>query len=227
MTTNGFISIRVFTSFIVLAAVCALLGACSGIPVSSIERLLNLNAQLLDAKPAEFSIAIQLDARMTPPTGAVPVLEVLIAPKQTNGFQTLSKNIPFNLVNAILPADANALAVSAGLQAAPNGRRWLIYNFAPASQAELIQIQSTIKKLMADRKASSGPGKDGGFITVGIAQDSMFGRDDAFANTRWESWLQTRKAEGFFELWSGTAGGLLKQTGLGRAPPPLPPILQR
>ena len=205
----------------------SLLSACSGIPISSIPRLLNLNGQLLDAKPAEFSIAIQLDARMTPPPGGVPVLEVLVAPKETNAFQTIIKKIPLNLVNAGLPADANALAVSAGLRAAPIGRRWLIYNFAPASQAELIEIQGTIKKLMIDRKAGSGPGKDGGKVSLGIAQDSMLGRDAAFANTRWESWLQTRKAEGFFELWSGTAGGLLKQTGLSGVSSTPPPTLQR
>jgi hypothetical protein len=184
--------------------------------VSSIPRLLNLNAELLDAKPAEFSIAIQIDARMTPPPGGVPVLEILIEPRETGGFETINKKIYLNLVNTGLAADANSYAVSAGLQAAPNGRRWLLYNFAPASQSELIQIQSTIKKLMNDRNSGSGPGKGGGKVTAGIAQDSMLGRDAAYASTRWESWLQTRRAEGFFELWSGTVGGLLKQTGLGR-----------
>ena len=227
MFTNSLISIRFFASFIALAVTCVVVGGCSGIPMSSIPRLLNLNAQLLDAKPADFSIAIQLDARMTPPPGAVPVLEVWVTPKQPDGFQSITKKIPFNLVNAGLPAEANALAVSARLQAAPGGRRWLVYNFAPASQAELIQIQGAIKQLMANSKAGSGSGKGGGNITVGIAQNSMLGRDAAFANTRWESWLQTRKAEGFFELWSGTAGGLLKQTGLGRAPTTPPPTVQR
>jgi hypothetical protein len=210
------ISIRLVVLSIVLAISCVMLSACSGIPVSSIPRLLNLNAQLLDANPAEFSIAIQIDSRMTPPTGGVPVLEILVEPRQTGGFEAINKKIPLNLVNAGLPADANSLAVRAGLQAAPNGRRWLLYNFAPASQLELTQLQSSIKKLMNDRKTGSGPGQGGGKVTAGIAQDSMLGRDAAYANTRWESWLQTRKAEGFFELWSGTVGGLIKQTGLGR-----------
>ena len=213
---------RLFTSLPALAMACAWLTACSGIPVSSLPKLLNLNAQLLDARPAEFSIAIQIDARMVPPPGSAPVLEVSVVPNVNNAFEDINKKIPLNLANAGPTTDANLLPVSLGLQAAPNGRRWLIYNFAPPAQAELTQIQNTIKKLMNDKKAGTGPGRGGGKISVGIAQDSMIGRDAAFANTRWESWLQSRKAEGFFELWSGTVGGLLKQTGLGRAPPTTP-----
>ena len=218
LTTKRFVSERLVTMLLPLAMACAVLTACSGIPVSSIPKLLNLNAQLLDAKPAEFSIAIQLDARLVPPPGSAPVLEVTITPNGVSSFEEINKKIPLRLADAGSTADANLLPLSVGLQAAPNGRRWLIYNFAPAAQAELIQIQSTIKKLVSDKKAGSGPGKGGGKISVGIAQDSMIGRDAAFAGTRWESWVQSRKAEGFFELWSGTAGGLLKQTGLGRPP---------
>ena len=91
-----------------------------------------------------------------------------------------------------------------------------MYGFAPDSQAELQRLQATIKSLLQDRKNGSGPGKDGGKISAGIAQESMPTRDPAFANTRWESWLQTRQSEGLFELWSGTVGALLKQTGAPR-----------
>ncbi len=194
--------------------------------MSSIPRLLNLNGQLLDARPAEFSIAIQIDARLIPPPGSGPVLEVSVRPRVVGAFEEINKKIPLNLANPGSTTDANLLPVSLGLQAAPSGRRWLVYNFGPAAQAELTQIQVTIKKLTSDKKAGSGPGKDGGLISVGIAQDSMIGRDAAFANTRWESWLQSRKADGFFELWSGTVGGLLKQTGLGR-PAPTTPVQQQ
>ena len=56
----------------------ALVAACSGVPLTSIPRLLRLNGQLLDAKPAEFMVAVQLDARMVPAPGGVPVMEVVI-----------------------------------------------------------------------------------------------------------------------------------------------------
>ena len=112
--------------------------------------------------------------------------------------------------------DTTALR-SFGLKAAPLGRRWLIYSFTPESQAELVRIQTAVKRLQQDKQAGSGPGKGGGRTYIGIAQEGIAARDPAFANTRWESWLQTRQSEGFYELWSGTVGALLKQAGRPKA----------
>ena len=64
---------------------------------------------------------------------------------------------------------------------------------------------------MQDKQSGDGQGKGGGKVNAGIAEDSIPAGDPAFANTRWESWLQTRKSEEFFELWSGTACALLRQ----------------
>ena len=48
---------------VLLASVaCVVLASCSGIPISSIPRLLQLSSQLLDINPAELRVAIQLDA---------------------------------------------------------------------------------------------------------------------------------------------------------------------
>ena len=41
--------------------------------------------------------------------------------------------------------------------------------------------------------------------------------DPALANTRWESWLQISRREGYFELWSGTVAALLEQADAARA----------
>ena len=156
-------------------------------------------------------VAIQLDARMNPPPGAVPVMEVTVEPREAGGFEMISTKLPLRLVNVDSSADVSAR--SFGLENAAKGRRWLIYSFTAESQAELQRIQATIKRLMKDRQASSGPGKGGGKISAGIVQEAIPVRDPAFANTRWESWLQVRRAEGFFELWSGTVGALLKRSG--------------
>ena len=188
----------------------ALLTGCSGVPITSVPRLLRLNSQLLEINPAEFMVAIQMDARMTPLGGGAAVLEVDVIPNVPSSFQAVSKKIPFRSVTTDARSDPNSAASSLGLQAAPAGRRWVIYSFAPDSQAELQRLQGTIKQFMQDRKTGTGPGKDGGKITAGIAQESIPTKDPAFANTRWESWLQTRRSEGFFELWSGTVGALLK-----------------
>jgi hypothetical protein len=48
-------------------------------------------------------------------------------------------------------------------------------------------------------------------VSVGISQEGVAPTDPALANTRWESWLQTSRREGFFELWSGTVAALLEQ----------------
>ena len=207
------------TAFIVMRSIklmtagllaVGLLAGCSGVPITSVPRLLRLNSQLLEINPAEFMVAIQMDARMTPPGGGAAVLEVDVIPNVPSSFQAISKKIPFRSVTTDTRGDPSAAASSLGLQAAPAGRRWVIYSFAPDSQAELQRLQGTIKQFMQDRKTGTGPGKDGSKITAGIAQESIAAKDPAFANTRWESWLQTRRSEGFFELWSGTVGALLK-----------------
>ena len=68
----------------------ALLAGCSGVPITSVPRLLRLNAELLDIKPAEFMVAIQMDARMTPPGGTAPLLDVDITPNTPDSFQPIS-----------------------------------------------------------------------------------------------------------------------------------------
>lgn len=213
-TTRRVASITAISAISALAA--ALLGACSGVPLTSIPRLLRLSSQLLDANPAEFMVAIQLDARMAPTPGGVPVMEAVIEPAVPGAFEVVNKKLPMRLVNGQASTDTPALR-SFGLQAASPGRRWLIYSFTPESQAELVRIQTAVKRLQQDKQAGSGPGKRGGRITVGIAQEGIAARDQAFANTRWESWLQTRQSEGFYELWSGTVGALLKQAGRPKA----------
>jgi hypothetical protein len=213
-TTRRVASATTIVAISALAA--ALLGACSGVPLTSIPRLLRLSSQLLDANPAEFMVAIQLDARMAPAPGGVPVMETVIEPAVPGAFEVVNKKLPMRLVNGQAGTDTTALR-SFGLQAAPTGRRWLIYSFTPESQAELVRIQTAIKRLQQDKQAGSGPGKGGGKITVGIAQEGIAASDPAFASTRWESWLQTRQSEGFYELWSGTVGALLKQAGRPKA----------
>jgi hypothetical protein len=59
---------RLFASF----AVCALLAGCSGVPLRSIPKLLQLNSQLLEANPAEVIVALQVDARLVRHRGPYP-----------------------------------------------------------------------------------------------------------------------------------------------------------
>lgn len=176
----------------------ALLTACSGIPLSSMPRLMRLQHELLEAKPTEFMLAIQADARMTPGSGATPFMHVSIRPAEAGAFASAERKLPMRL--AVTSASALGLATPAA------DRRWFIYSFPPESQAELARMQGYFKRVEVERR-----GKSGGSVSVGISQDGVASTDPALANTRWESWLQTSRREGFFELWSGTVAALLKQ----------------
>jgi len=182
----------------------ALLAACGGIPLSSMPRLMGLQTALLDADPAEFALAIQADARMAPRPGSTPFLQVSIRPAEAGAFAPVDKDLPLHLA-------ATSASVH-GLAAPTADRRWFIYSFPPESRAELARIQRHFKGIQAERR-----GKSGGSVSVGIRQDGVAPTDPALADTRWESWLQISRREGYFELWSGTVAALLEQADAARA----------
>ncbi len=190
---------RIFT--LLSFSLLVLLTGCMGIPLSSLPRLVKLPEQLLTLKPAEFMLAIQTDARMLPPAGASPTLDITIQPKNVGDYAPVDKKIPMQL--------AESQGVALGLERATAGRRWLIYSFPAASQAELAAIQTTFKRIKAENDAKGSKG--GGSLTVGIAQQNVATADAALDNTRWESWLQTSAKDGFFELWSGTVKDIKAQ----------------
>ena len=185
------------SAFVFAASLIILLNACSGIPIRSMPRLAKLlTGELLTINPAEFKLAIQADTRMVPPVGGVPTLNIAITPKNASDFEAVDKKIPLQL------SVSNGAYI--GLDAAPAGRRWLVYSFPAASQAELTAIQATFKRVKADNEAKGK--KSGGTLSVGIADENIATPDSALNNTRWETWLQTTTKDGFYEVWSGTVG---------------------
>ncbi|MFA6313590.1 MAG: hypothetical protein WCV99_24580 [Sterolibacterium sp.] len=185
-------------SRLAILVLVGILVACSGIPLRSLPRLMKLQNGLLELNPAEFTLAIQVDARMTPPAGGVPIFQLTIRPSTPGSFEAIDSKLPMRFTIA----SANAL----GLASPAADRRWLIYSFPPESQGELLRIQNYFKRIQAQVRE-----KGGGSISVGISQEDVAARDPALAHTRWESWLQTSRREGFFELWSGPIAELLKQ----------------
>ncbi len=173
---------------------------CSGIPLRSLPKLAALQSELLDANPAEFALAVQMDARIKPPVGTVPELQLAIRPARPGAFEVVDKKLPMRLT--VTPIG------QMGLAPAGKGRHWLVFSLSTESQAELARIQAYFKSLQAER-ANNG----GGSISLGIAQEGLAATDPALAETRWESWLRTSLRQGFFELWTGTPGELRKQAG--------------
>ena len=188
--------------FFALAILCLTLFAlagCGGVPLRSVPRLLQLQSQLLEANPAEFMVALQVDARLTPPAGAVPLLVIKVTPREPGAFQAIDKKLPLQL--------SVATGATLGLEPPPPGRRWLIYSMPASTQAELRHVQDVIKRAKA---AANGSGA--GSLSVGVEQDSLAAAvtDPVLANTRWDTWLQTRQSDGFFEAWSGTPAKMKK-----------------
>lgn len=188
--------------FFALAILCLSLFAlagCGGVPLRSVPRLLQLQSQLLEANPAEFMVALQVDARLTPPAGAVPLLVIKVTPRETGAFAAIDKKLPLQL--------SVASGATLGLEQPPAGRRWLLYSMPASTQAELRHVQDVIKRAKA---AANGSGA--GSLSVGVEQDSLAAAvtDPVLTNTRWDTWLQTRQSDGFFEAWSGTPAQMKK-----------------
>ena len=175
---------------LVLAAGAAL-AACGGIPLRSLPRLAQLSGQMLDANPAHFMVALQVDARLTPPAGAVPYLLLKLTPKVAGAFEPVDKKLPL--------AMSSTGGATLGLDAPGPGRRWLVYSLPPATQAELQKVQAMV------RLAQAQPGyQRGGSLAMGVEQNELAVADPALARTKWSTWMQIQQNEGFFEVWNGT-----------------------
>lgn len=168
------------------------LAACGGVPLQALPRLMQLPGQLQNANPAEFMVALQVDARLSPPPGAVPLLVVRLAPKTSGTFEAIDEKLPLQVTVTS--------AATLGLDAPGPGRRWLLYSLPPATQAELQRIQRLMRQAKADKE------HPGGTLSLGVEQDSLAAAvtDPALARSRWDTWLQMQRADGFFEIWSGT-----------------------
>lgn len=181
---------------LVIAAGAAL-AACGGIPLRSLPRLMQLSGQMLDANPAHFMVALQVDARLTPPAGAVPYLVLKLTPKVAGAFEPVDKQLPL--------AVSSTGGATLGLDAPGPGRRWLVYSLPPATQAELQKVQAMVKLAQAQ------PGHQrGGSLAMGVEQNDLAVADPALARTRWSTWMQVKQSEGFFEVWNGTPEEILK-----------------
>lgn len=186
--------LRTLAVWVAVVAMMSTLLACSGVQLRSVPRLMKLSDQLLHANPADVMVALQVDDRLTPPTNEVPQLLIQVTPKDPKAYSPIDRKLPLQLT----VADGGTL----GLEAPPRHRRWLIYNLTPASQTELARIQAMIRQAQNQQ----GGEKKGGTLSLGIEQASMAQAvtDTALAQTRWETWFQASRAEGFFEVWSGT-----------------------
>ncbi len=172
--------------------------SCTGIPLRSLPKLYSLQSQLLDSNPAEFMLAVQIDAKMSPPPSAAPMLQIKIAPDKVGTYTPIDKKI-------VLRAVANEPS-RYRLPEASATRRWLIYALPPEAQTELAQTQAMFRKLQSQKQAGDTSKNT---LYLGIAFEQLAVDAPQFAATRFDTWLQASAKEGFFEMWSGSVGQLL------------------
>lgn len=170
---------------------CGGLAACGGIPLSALPRLAQLSSRLLDADPAQFKVALQVDRRLVPPVGAVPHLVIRLTPRVPGTFEPVDERLPM-----VMTTSAGA---TLGLEPPDPGRRWLIYSLPDRTQAELRRIQNQVRQAQAQPRSQRG-----GTLSMGVEQNDLAVDDPALAQTRWDTWLQVNANEGFFEIWRGT-----------------------
>ncbi len=176
---------------LVLCTALAAMTACGGVPLRSLPRLMQMQNEVLGMNPAEFMVALQVDARLVPPADAVPLLVIKLEPRYPSVVEPIDKKLPLKV--------AVASVGTLGLAAPPAGRRWLIYSMPPDTQAEMRRIQSVVLRAQAlpNHQGSAS-------LAMGVAQDSLAVTEPVLANTRWDTWLQTKQRDGFFEVWVGT-----------------------
>jgi hypothetical protein len=182
---------------LLLAGCVLLLSGCSGIPLTSVPRLLQLSGQMLEADPGQIMVALQVDARLAPPPGAVPLMHIQLKPKVPGTFEAVDKKLPL--------AVATTGSAALGLAAPRTGRRWLIYSMPTATQDELRRIQAMV------RQAKAQPGyQGGGTLSLEVEQKELVSTDPALARTAWSTWMRVKQNEGFFEVWNGTLQDIQK-----------------
>lgn len=174
----------------ILAATLAA-AACSGVPLRSLPKLSRLGATLLEADPADFALANQVDKRMLISADAAPVLVLKVSSPEAKGFPSIDRRLQL-----ALSSDSPQTVPPAGA-----GRIWLVYSFTQESQHELLRLRQAFR----DAKLPAGSS-----VSIGIEQEGLAAKNPNLASTEWRSWIRTSRKEGFFELWVGTTGDLLK-----------------
>ena len=173
----------------VLAAAFAVV-ACGGIPLRSLPKLSRLGATLLEADPADFAVANQVDKRMLVSADAAPVLLFKVSGGDAKSFPSLDRRLPLHL-----SSDPPHTLPPPGA-----GRIWLVYSLTRASQQEVLRLREALR----GAKLSAGA-----TVSVGLEQEGLAAQNPTLASTEWSSWIRTSRDEGFFELWSGKTGDLL------------------
>ena len=89
-------------AWLALVTASLLLVSCGGVPLRSLPKLMQMQGELLDMNPAEFMVALQVDTRLVPPVGAVPLLVIKLQPREPGAFEPVDKKLPLALALGLI-----------------------------------------------------------------------------------------------------------------------------
>ncbi len=184
---------------VIAAVVAAVLGACAGIPLSTMVRFARFDHEsLLRLDPASLIVAIQTDAQVQAIERSPTTFELRITPRDPSQWPALERALPMRII---------PLGPEHRLGPPSAGRHWLLFGFDAESAQQLREIQAQFRQLQTE--ASQGTRKSsGGSVGVGIGQAWLAEHYPQLRERKVETWLRLDRQEGFFKLWAGTVGDL-------------------
>lgn len=176
-----------------LATAALALAACAGVPMRTMAKLALAGPdEFLGADPRDLRVALDVDARVKPQPDRVPMLDVALVP--TSGAKR-SWSIPLE------PDPASAGAQ--GLRAPRDGRHWLVWRLPEPGVRDFREMQAALKAMRAKDESGS--------LAITVRQDWIGDGWPALKRDRIETWVRTRTADGYYELWSGRVGEAMER----------------
>lgn len=168
-----------------VAAAAVAVGACTGVPVRTMAKLAVAGPEeFLGADARDVRVAIDVDARVKPGEGRVPVLDVALVP--ASGAKR----------GWAIPLEPDSAAAGAqGLRAPRDGRHWLVWRLPEPGRRDFREMQAALRAMQANDAS--------GTLAITVRQDWIGEGWPALRQDRIETWVRTRVADGYYELWSG------------------------
>lgn len=164
------------------------LGACAGVPLRTLARLRTLRPDdLLAADPREFGVALDVDARVKAASGRSPVVDLALRPVEESAFAPL--------VQVLACEPETAVPRDLGLPKPRSGRHWIAYRLAEPSAHDLAIAQSKIREIRERKRPAT--------LSVSVRNDWIAEVYPAALGSEVSTWVRMKRAEGYFELWSG------------------------
>lgn len=179
------------TALVALFAIA--LAACSGVPMRTVAKLAIAGSdEILGAEASDLRVAIDVDARVKVKPGRAPVLDVVLV--ADSGVRH----------SWAIMLEPDPVAASAhGLRTPRADRHWLTWRLPESGAREFREMQALLRPMIAKKEVGS--------LQIKVRQDWIGDGWPTLRGDRIETWVRTRRADGFYELWSGRVGDAMER----------------